>query len=153
MVSLRPIVRSFDRFRRDPTSAGAAGWLIAIVTVAAVFLGSIVVWLFDKRDFTSYGDALWFALQTVTTVGYGDVTPTSALGRTVAAIVMLVSISFIAIVTAVVTSSFIEAAQRKRRTVDDAQDASDAEELRAALAAITDRLDRIEGKLPGESSN
>ena len=39
-----------------------------------MFLGSLVIWLFDKRDYESYGDALWYSLQTVTTVGYGDVT-------------------------------------------------------------------------------
>ncbi len=147
-----PIARSVERFQRAPASPRAAAWLIAAVTVGAVVAASVVVWIFDKRDFSSYGDALWFALQTVTTVGYGDVTPTSTVGRTVAAIVMVVSISFIAIVTAVVTSMFIDAAQRERRTADKAQDDSDAEELRAALGAITDRLDRIEERLSRDDS-
>jgi len=152
MSSHGPITRSVERFQRAPASPRAAAWLIAIVTVGAVIAGSVVVWIFDKRDYSSYGDALWFALQTVTTVGYGDVTPTSALGRTVAAIVMLVSISFIAIVTAVVTSMLVEAAQRERRIAEKAQDASDAEDLRVALVAITDRLDRMEEKLSRDDS-
>ena len=42
----------------------------------------------NRKDFDSFGDALWWALQTVTTVGYGDVVPTSGTGRVIGAFVM-----------------------------------------------------------------
>jgi voltage-gated potassium channel Kch len=58
------------------------------------------------------GIGLWWAIQTVTTVGYGDVAPKDVVGRVVAALVMLYGIAFIAIVTAVITSTFVARASR-----------------------------------------
>ena len=46
-----------------------------------VLVGGVIVWVFDRRDFPDLGGALWYTLQTVTTVGYGDKVPTSGLGR------------------------------------------------------------------------
>ena len=46
----------------------------------------------DAREFPNIGDGLWWAVQTVTTVGYGDRVPTSPGGRLIAALVMLVGI-------------------------------------------------------------
>jgi voltage-gated potassium channel len=140
----RPLVKRIERFKADPASVKNAAWLIMGVTVAATVVGSLVIWLFDKRDYADYGDALWYSLQTVTTVGYGDVTPTTTFGRFVGGVVMVIAIAFITMVTAAVTSVFVEAAQRRRRESERAQTASDSEQLAAALAAITERLDRIE---------
>ena len=147
-----PLRRRIDRFAAEPASVKIAVQLIIGVTIAAMFVGSVVIWLFDKRDYASYGDALWFSLQTVTTVGYGDVTPESALGRVVGGIVMVVAIGFITIVTAAITSVFVEAAQRKRRDAADAQSATDSERLEAALAEIAERLDRLEQTLARDSA-
>lgn len=57
---------------------------------------------------------MWWSLQTVTTVGYGDVAPSQLSGRLVGAVVMLEGIAFIAIVTAVITSSFVARAGQER---------------------------------------
>src|SRR4051812_6954364 len=114
----RPLRKRIDRFRANPASVRNAAWLIMGVTLAATFVGSLTVWIFDKRDYDSYGNALWFTLQTVTTVGYGDVTPTTAFGRVVGGIVMVVAIAFLTMATAVVTSVFVEAGQRKRREAE-----------------------------------
>ena len=56
---------------------------------------------------------VWCTLQTVTTVGYGDVTPAEPVGRVVASIVMLTSIGLITVITAAVTSTFVAAAARR----------------------------------------
>ena len=125
--------------------------MIVTVTIATVVIGSVIVWLFDPRDFPDLGTAVWFTLQTVTTVGYGDVTPTNPIGRIVAGVVMLVAIAFLTVVTALITSTFIEAAQRERLASDDAaeRDAHDLidtrfDELAQRLAAIEGALARIE---------
>ena len=69
----------------------------------------------DKKTFPNIGDGLWWAIQTVTTVGYGDLVPTSTAGRFVAALVMVVGIGFLTVVTAAITSAFIESARRRLR--------------------------------------
>ena len=61
----------------------------------------------DHREYPNIFIGMWWAIQTVTTVGYGDVTPKDVAGRIVAGIVMLEGIAFVAIVTAAVTSTFV----------------------------------------------
>jgi voltage-gated potassium channel len=106
--------------------------------VLFVVLGVVVVCAgleFEFEDGThgsniqNFGDALWWAIVTVTTVGYGDKFPVSAGGRGVAVVLMLVGIGLIGILTATVASFFI---------------GQGADEEKAALQQ---RLDRIEGML------
>jgi voltage-gated potassium channel len=56
----------------------------------------------------TFADALWWAIVTVTTVGYGDKYPVSAGGRGVAAVLMLVGIGLIGVLTATIASYFVE---------------------------------------------
>ena len=56
---------------------------------------------------------MWWAIQTVTTVGYGDVTPKAVAGRIVGTFVMLEGIAFLAIITAAITSTFVARAGRE----------------------------------------
>src|ERR1700733_2138408 len=89
------------------TARRAAGIIAAfafIITVA----GGILERVLDHREFSTIGKGLWFALQTVTTVGYGDVTPRLAAGRFIAAVVMLTAIGFLAVITASVTAALVE---------------------------------------------
>ncbi len=105
------------------------------------------MWSFDRANYPSFGEALWFTLQTVTTVGYGDTTPTSAVGRFVASVVMLAGIGLITVVTAAVTSVFIEAARvrsAKHRAVETAAESDPFTQLHESLAAIAERLERLE---------
>lgn len=128
----------------NPASLGNAVRLIVVVTIIVVLAGSAVIWIFDRRDFPDYGTALWFSLETVTTVGYGDVTPTSAVGRLVAGVVMVVAIAFITVITAAVTSTFVEAAQRRRAAAEEAEEERAALGLNEKLDEISARLERIE---------
>lgn len=138
--------RSIKSFIEDPGSPRRAAWLIVVATVLAVVIGGLVMWIFDNSEYPTLGRALWFTLQTVTTVGYGDVTPASPFGRIVAGLVMLTAIGFITIITAAVTSTFVEAARRKR--VDEEQrDESRLERMEAALGSIEARLERMEAQL------
>ena len=143
----RPIVRSRSRFFDDPSSVKNAVRLIIVVTVVAVLLGSLAIWVFDHRDFPDYGTALWFSLQTVTTVGYGDVTPTTIIGRLVAGVVMVTAIGFIAVFTAAVTSTFVEAARSRRGTADEAARQDADERMHVRFDEIARRLDQIERRL------
>ena len=115
MKRRNPLQRAMDRFAADPASMRNAVYVMIVITVAIVLVGGVIVWVFDRRDFPDLGSALWYTLQTVTTVGYGDNVPTTGVGRIVGASVMVVAVSLIAILTASITSVFVEAAQRRQR--------------------------------------
>jgi voltage-gated potassium channel len=77
--------------------------ILAIATVL-VFAGAVLVRIIEPETFTSIGLALWWAVTTVTTVGYGDIVPHSTAARVVAAALMLAGVSLIPVVTSVAVS-------------------------------------------------
>src|SRR5580765_8346490 len=91
---------------------------LALTFVALAFVGAIVIRIVDEHDFPTLGLAVWWALQTVTTVGYGDVTPTTDVGMVIGGIEMVIGISFIAFLTAGVTSTVIQRASAKAQAVE-----------------------------------
>ena len=139
--------RGYDRFQANPSSLRYATAAIISLTVAIVLLGALTMWIFDHNQYPTYGGALWFTLQTVTTVGYGDSTPTSAVGRSVAAVVMLIAIGLITVVTARVTSAFIEAARIRTAHSQPAAASSEADPFVRLDMTLVDRLDQIESTL------
>ena len=94
------------------TARRAAG-IIAVFTVVVTVAGGVLERLLDHQEYPTIGRGLWFALQTVTTVGYGDVTPSESGGRFIAAVVMLSGIGFLAVITAAVTASLVESSRRR----------------------------------------
>lgn len=142
-----PLRRSFDRFMSNPGSVRNAAQVMIIATVVIVLIGGLIVWVFDSRDFPDYGSALWYALQTVTTVGYGDVTPVHVSGRIVAAIVMIWGTAYLAILTATITSTFVARAEFEYRRREAASEAASEEKLEVRLEDLDARLERIEQAL------
>jgi voltage-gated potassium channel len=124
---------------RQSLTARRAAAIIAAVALLITVAGGILERLLDHQDYPTIGKGLWLALQTVTTVGYGDVTPTHTDGRIIAAVVMLTGLGFLAVITASVTASLIESSRRRF--------AEPAEDLARQLEAVSDRLARIEGSL------
>lgn len=140
-----PLGRARNRFVTDPASTRNAIVLIVTADLAIVLLGGSIIWLFDRQEYENLGKALWYTLQTITTVGYGDVTPVEPIGRLVGAAIMLLGIAFLSILTATLTSSFIEARGASRREEEASANRSDRERLEAQFDALNDRLDRLEG--------
>jgi voltage-gated potassium channel Kch len=152
MARFRVVERQFEAFLRTPLSVRKAMGVIVSATVVSVLLGGVLITLIDPHDFENVGDGMWWALQTVTTVGYGDVVPTNAAGRVIGAVIMLESIAFVSIVTAAITSSFVERARRQAAEAAVAAEAGTSrpsayEPLTAQLAEITARLDQIQRSL------
>jgi voltage-gated potassium channel len=139
--------RAMDRFAQDPASIRNAVYVMIVLTLGIVLVGGVIVWVFDSRDFPDLGSALWYTLQTATTVGYGDKVPTTVLGRLVGAAVMIVAVALIAILTAAITSTFVEASQRRRRAGDEARERDSIEGLRGQNDEILSRLAAIEAAL------
>jgi voltage-gated potassium channel len=108
--------------------------MLAIMLVAAA-----VVHLLSPKAFATWGDEIWWAAQTVTTVGYGDVVPSTGGGRLIGGVVMFASVATVSLVTAVVTAGFVAYQQRRL-----SGDAERHEELREVLRRIEQRLERLE---------
>lgn len=138
------IERSFTRFRKDPASVRRSTVAIMSATVFVVIAGAVVVRIFDREEYPTFGEALWFTLQTVTTVGYGDNTPELMAGRVVAAVVMITAIGLITVVTAAITSVFVEATRSERSTSQRIEQNELMERLIVSVNDIGTRLDRLE---------
>jgi voltage-gated potassium channel len=143
---MSPVEKRLSRFLREPPSVRNALAVIVTATTVVVIAAGVAMRLLDHRDFSSVWLGIWWSVQTVTTVGYGDVTPTDVAGRIVATLVMLEGIAFVAITTAAVTSTFVARAQRERRSAD-AAEARAPGGVDARFDDLTQRLDRIEALL------
>ncbi len=121
---------------RDSLTARRAAGVIAGVTLLVTVAGGILERVLDHREFPTIGKGLWFSLQTVTTVGYGDVTPERPAGRFIAAVVMLTAIGFLAVITASATAALVESSRRRFAANSEADAAQQLAELNARLARI-----------------
>ena len=133
--------RRLDRIVAHATRPRGAAVVIATVSTAITIGAGLLMTVADRKSFPSIGSGLWWAVQTVTTVGYGDHVPATTAGKLVAALVMLVGIGFLTVITAAITSTFVS---RSRREQTLSGSSSPTEEQ---LKQIAGRLERIEAAL------
>jgi len=107
LAALRLVGRGSTRFAR--------GRIVAAITTAVAAVGAVaaLAMLDAERDnaganIHGYGDAAWWAISTITTVGYGDRYPTTTEGRLIAAGLMLSGIALLGVITASLASWFVE---------------------------------------------
>ena len=112
---------------------------LALTTLVITAIGGLVAWFLSPRGFDNLGDALWWAAQTVTTVGYGDVVPETTGGRLIGFFVMIFGVAALSLITALVTSAFVTYQQRRL-----GHEAERHQELVEMLARIEGRLDMLE---------
>jgi voltage-gated potassium channel len=106
--------RRMSKFLREPPSVRLAANVIVTATALVVVVGGVLIRVLDHKEYSSVWVGMWWILETITTVGYGDYTPKQVLGRLVSAAVMLWGVAFLAIITAAITSVFVARAQRER---------------------------------------
>ena len=136
-----------SRFLREPVSVRNAASVIAVSTTLVVVASGVLMRVLDPSEYPSVGRGLWWAMQTVTTVGYGDVTPEHTSGRLVGVVVMLWGIAFVSILVAAITSTFVARAEREReRAGAQAQETADDRD-QARFDDLVERLDRLEQAL------
>ena len=120
--------------------------IVAGVSSLVVLAGGSALWLIEgeQPDSTlrSWGDALWWSLTTMTTVGYGDHVPVTTTGRLIAAGVMVVGVAVIGAVAAIVALAVAHRVAQEEELAFEAE----AETLEQRLEV---RLDRIEAQLAG----
>lgn len=119
-----------------------AAYLVIAIWLVAIIVFGIVQRLADPQTFPTIWLAWWWAIQTVTTVGYGDVVPGQTAGKAMAAFVMVGGLSFLSILTATITSSFVARRQDQAR-------ARGEDPVMQKLEQIAERLDALEGELRG----
>ena len=136
-----------SKFLREPPSIRMAASVIVTATALVVVGGGVLIRVLDHSEYSNIWIGMWWSIQTVTTVGYGDVTPKHASGRFVGVIVMLEGIAFLAIITAVITSSFVARAEREHALADGLEDAALEERLNERFDDLATRIDRLESML------
>jgi voltage-gated potassium channel len=141
---LNVIERRMSRFLKEPPSVRTAAGVIVTATTVVVVAGGVLMRLLDHGEYADIWVGMWWALQTVTTVGYGDVTPKEPSGRIIATFVMLQGIAFLAITTAAITSTFVARASKERESARDADEDEAELRIEARLKGIDQRLDRLE---------
>jgi voltage-gated potassium channel len=121
-------------------------YLAAATLILALSAGFAMI-LVDRTNFPNYGIAVWWAIVTLATVGYGDVVPTTPLGRIVGSGVIILGVTFLAFLTATVTSLFVSSDQEVARERELAEREAADKELRELLKRLEERLAAIESKL------
>src|SRR5215207_1750753 len=94
---------------------------IATVTIALTVGAAALARLVEPETFGSFGEASWWALQTVSTVGYGDTVPESGGGRVIGGALMLLGVAFVPAITSIVVAVLVAQVQRRtgpRRETD-----------------------------------
>ena len=120
---------------------------LALMTFWLGLLAGFVVTLVDRRDFPTFGSGVWWAIVTLGTVGYGDIVPHTAWGRVVGSLVIVFGVTFIAFLTATVTSAFVSTEEQAAREQEREREERAEAELRELLLGIKTQLDAIESKL------
>ena len=113
-----------------------AVWSIAAVAIALTVGAAALARLVEPRTFDTFGEACWWALQTVSTVGYGDIVPVTVGGRTIGSALMLLGVAFVPAITSIVVAILVS--QLKQRSGRRAERDLD----------VAARLERLEQSLP-----
>lgn len=123
----------------------------SVVSAAGVLAGGAAVWQLEgdrpSSTFRSWGDGVWWALTTMTTVGYGDHVPEPTLGRVIAALIMIMGVAVLGAVAAVVALIFASAVATREERILEAEGRSLEARLEARLDVLDMRLARIEEQL------
>lgn len=121
--------------------------LIAFLLIEACGVGLVVVEGSKHQPHLSIVDGLWWAMTTVTTIGYGDITPLTTVGRLIAMCIMIVGLGFVAVLTGAVAQHFIskQAVETQIASTNDVLAA--VHEVKAEVRALSDRLQQLETPL------
>ncbi|MGY5035507.1 potassium channel family protein [Streptomyces sp. 900116325] len=129
---------------------------VSAATAAVLLAGAALVVPAEEgvagANITSFPKAVWWSIETATTVGYGDLYPVTAWGRVIASVMMLAGITTFGMVTASIATWFVGRAEQDAQHVGRAvrRYARHGEEVfDAELRALHDRFDRVERLLEG----
>jgi voltage-gated potassium channel len=113
--SKQPIQRYLERrVERKRLRPRFAATVIAVLWVIAIVVFGILEHLVDPQTFDNVWLGMWWATETVTTVGYGDTVPQQTDGKLIATVLMIGGLSLFAVVTGTITSVFVTRAMAEQ---------------------------------------
>jgi len=120
---------------------------VALSAALLIWIGAVAILGAERgvagSNISGFGDALWWALVTTTTVGYGDFFPVTVTGRIVAGALMVVGISLIGVVTASVAAWFVRLTTAESDQRDEASIAKNEQEI----GRLHDKIDTLQEKI------
>ena len=120
-----------------------AAYLIGAFWGFAVVVFGVLERIVDPKTFPTVWLGMWWAIQTVTTVGYGDVVPQQTTGKVIAGFLMLGGLSLLAVVTAAVTSGFVARAQASAQASTEDPVMLKLDEVGAQLQALKAEVQQL----------
>ena len=136
------------RFTEKALRPRYAAYVIAGFWLVAVIIFGVIERIADPNTFDSIWLAFWWAIQTVTTVGYGDVVPGDPSGKALAAVLMLGGLSLISVVTATITSAFVARRQAEMQAAGEDPVMRELQRVSARLDSMEIELRRLSGTIP-----
>jgi voltage-gated potassium channel len=135
----RSLGRLLAEIQQNPFSG--AWRATAVITASVAFVSGILMRITDPDTFENVWQGWWWAAQTVSTVGYGDILPTSFPGRLLAVAVMAIGVTFLTVTSAAIASAFIEAARRRR--LDQGLGEATAEGIAEEVRRLSEEVRRL----------
>lgn len=146
LLRLVALVRVLNRTAAQSLSGRVATY-VAGSAAMAVGLGALVVLDAEQEaagaPIDTFGEALWWAVTTVTTVGYGDYYPVTVTGRVVAGVLMLVGVVLIGALTATVAAWLVGVVEEEQDEVDEAHDEQRQGELLEEIRALRAEVEAL----------
>ena len=139
-----PIERRMSRFLREPPVCADCCQCHRHGNCVVVVVSGVLMRVLDHEEYSNVWVGMWWAMQTVTTVGYGDVTPKNPSGRIIAAFVMLEGIAVLTIVIAAITSTFVARAAQEQEIAKETEEDDAEARIESRLDSIDQRLERLE---------
>lgn len=111
-------IKKFQRLSKSFVNTNGLIYVI-YVTIACILFGSIAIYFAESgKTIDTFADAVWWSFVTATTVGYGDISPESGIGRIIAAILMLTGIGFIGMLTGTIATFFLSPKSKESTMTD-----------------------------------
>jgi voltage-gated potassium channel len=141
VLRLAALIREYRRlFTFEGVKAAGVIALVAALGGGAIFS--------DVEKNHSMWDGVWWAMVTMTTVGYGDISPSTVAGRILAIALMLIGIGFVALLTGAVAQRFVAADIHAEAVQAEVEVATEIGDVRAALLrelqSMSDRLNQLQ---------